>query len=69
LDLFASNPFPERPPRYIRAVLYHYSFAKEGNTQGLWWTREKVSDWLPALSADDPRLIDFLKSYGWLSGP
>ena len=69
LGLFANNPFPEGPPRYIRAVLYHYSFAKEGNTQGLWWTREKVTDWLPALSADDPRLIAFLKSYGWLSGP
>ncbi|HYK46532.1 MAG TPA: lipase maturation factor family protein, partial [Parafilimonas sp.] len=66
LSLFAGNPFPATPPRYIRAVLYHYSFAKPGNTHGLWWTREKVSNWLPALSVDDPRLIAFLKSYGWL---
>ena len=66
VSLFAGNPFPDKPPRYIRAVLYRYSFAKPGNPQGLWWTREKESDWLPALSANDPRLAEFLKSYGWI---
>ncbi len=37
LDLFAGNPFPGNPPRYIRAVLYRYAFAQPGNPQGNWW--------------------------------
>ena len=64
--LFAGNPFPGKPPRYIRAVLYRYSFEKPGNPKGLWWNRDLVSTWLPAVSAKDPRLIDFLKSEGWI---
>src|SRR5258706_12619899 len=31
LSLFAGNPFPQTPPRYIRAVLYRYQFALSGN--------------------------------------
>jgi len=66
LSLFASNPFPDKPPRYIRAVLYHYTFAKPGNPQGLWWNRERISIWLPVMSTKDPRLLEFLKSEGWI---
>jgi hypothetical protein len=65
-SLFAGNPFPGKAPRYIRATLYRYAFAKPGNPQGLWWTREKLSDWIPATSADDPRLIKFLRDAEWL---
>jgi len=66
VSLFASNPFPGKPPRYIRAVLYRYSFAKPGNPQGLWWNRDRVSVWIPALSVNDDSLISFLKSEGWI---
>jgi hypothetical protein len=62
LGLFAANPFPGKPPKYIRAVLYRYSFAIPGNSAHRWWTRERIGDtWLPAMSADDPRLIEYLK--------
>jgi len=54
ISLFAVNPFPGKPPRYIRAVLYRYMFAKPGNSQGLWWNRERISIWLPAMAANDP---------------
>lgn len=64
VGLFAENPFPGKPPKYIRAVLYRYAFVRS-NDDGIWWTRKKISDWLPALSADDPRLLNFLKSEGW----
>ncbi len=67
IHLFAGNPFPGKPPRYIRAVLYRYRFAPPGNPQHLWWTREQVAIWLPPMSADDPRLIEFLKQQGWIS--
>lgn len=29
LDLMADNPFPEAPPKYMRATLYHYHFTKD----------------------------------------
>jgi hypothetical protein len=65
--LFAENPFPDKPPHFIRAVLYRYTFAKPGNPEGRWWNRERVGGpWLPALSADDPRLTEFLKRAGWI---
>lgn len=66
LSLFANNPFPAAPPRYVRAVLYRYRFAKPGNPQGLWWTRERVGLWLPVLSANNQQLIAYLKYQGWL---
>jgi hypothetical protein len=66
VELFAHTPFPGRPPRYIRAVRYRYRFALPGSPEGQWWQRERVDIWLPALSAQDPRLAEFLKSAGWL---
>lgn len=66
VNLFAVNPFPQKPPKYIRAVLYHYSFAKPGNAQGLWWKREKVSVWLPPLSVNDVNFINALKQEEWI---
>ncbi len=67
VNLFAKNPFPGKPPTYIRAVLYRYNFAKAGNAKGLWWNRERVGDlWLPAMSVNDPRLLNFLKHAGWM---
>lgn len=67
LSLFGENPFPDKPPRYIRAVLYRYQFAPLGNSNGAWWKREELGLWLPPLSADDPRLISFLQQAGWLA--
>lgn len=64
ISLFANNPFPNAPPRYVRAVLYKYRFVKP-NAQHLWWNRERVSLWLLPLSANDPRLIAILQSEGW----
>jgi hypothetical protein len=61
--LFAANPFPNKPPLYIRAILYRYHFARPGN--GQWWTREQIgAPWLPAMAADDPRLLEYLKQSG-----
>ena len=66
LSLFGENPFPRKPPRYIRAMLYRYQFAPPGNPEGNWWKREELGQWLPPLSADDPRLINVLQQSGWL---
>ncbi|WP_295714657.1 lipase maturation factor family protein [Mucilaginibacter sp.] len=66
VNLFAGNPFPNQPPRYIRAVLYRYKFAKPGNPKGLWWNREQINIWIQPTSAKDPLLVKFLKSEGWI---
>lgn len=58
LGLFAGNPFPGKPPKYIRAVLYRYSFAEPGNKQGLWWRRERLGLWLPVMSLNDPDVFE-----------
>lgn len=59
LRLFGPNPFPGKPPMYIRAILYRYRFAKPGNPKGLWWTREPIgAPWLPAMSADQIPISD-----------
>jgi hypothetical protein len=65
LSLLGGNPFADKPPRYIRAMLYKYQFAPPGNANGDWWKREQLGLWLPPLSADDLRLINLLKEAGW----
>jgi hypothetical protein len=64
LGLLRSNPFPDAPPRFVRASLYRYEFTGFGERG--WWHRQRVADYLPALSRDDPRLLSFLERYGWL---
>ncbi|HXC37204.1 MAG TPA: lipase maturation factor family protein [Candidatus Acidoferrales bacterium] len=65
LGLFGNNPFPDKPPRYIKAVLYRYAFAPPGNQAHIWWNRKELGLWLPPLSTDDPRLLEILKEAGW----
>ncbi len=42
LGLLRFNPFPEHPPKYVRAMLYHYRFStpEERGKTGAWWQRE-----------------------------
>ena len=51
LDLLASNPFPEKPPKYIQAVVYDYWFADTETKEktGNWWQREYKEPYTPVL--------------------
>jgi hypothetical protein len=51
LSLMRVNPFPDRPPQWIRAELYRYHFTTraEHRATGRWWTRERVADYFPAV--------------------
>ncbi len=69
LSLFKANPFPDAPPRFVRAVLYRYEFAPPGNTEGRWWNRTKLANWLPPLSTGDGQFKAILKQAGWLDEP
>ena len=52
--LLLTNPFPDRPPRYIRAVLSEYRFtsAAERRATGAWWKAEEKGLYCPVLSRD-----------------
>jgi hypothetical protein len=54
LALFAGNPFPQKPPRQVRAVLWQYWFttATEKSKTGLWWRREFRGLYAPTLTRD-----------------
>lgn len=69
LGLLAGNPFPGAPPRFIRARYYIYEFAPPDDPSGAWWRRTPAGEWLPPLSAEDPRLLAFLAAHGWSSRP
>jgi len=45
LALLARNPFPERPPTFVRGVLYRYRFGA-----ATWWTRERIGEYSPVQS-------------------
>jgi Lipase maturation factor len=64
LSLLANNPFPNAPPRYIRARLFRYHFTAPG--QKGWWTREPIGEWLPALAVTDPEFRRVLAAMDWL---
>jgi len=53
--LLEKNPFPDRPPRYIRARAYDYRFtdSDERRRTGAWWLREERGAYSPPLSLSD----------------
>ncbi|KAF6207882.1 hypothetical protein GE061_016331 [Apolygus lucorum] len=65
LDLMDNtrNPFADKPPKFLRANLYHYHYTpytqRESSTV---WTRKKVSEYFPVFSKDHPPLLDYLKN-------
>lgn len=60
LALLAKNPFPNQPPRFIRARLYDYHFTSpaERRATGAWWRREPAGDYLPAGSLQGKNASD-----------
>jgi hypothetical protein len=44
LGLLRTNPFPDAPPRYVRAQYYRYRFTTpdERRASGMWWDRQLV---------------------------
>jgi hypothetical protein len=54
LALFAANPFPQGPPRQVRAVLWQYWFTSmaEKREHGLWWRRELLGLYAPAIQLE-----------------
>jgi hypothetical protein len=57
LRLFATNPFPEEPPRFLRARLCRYSFTtpEERRAGGAWWRREDLGLYVPVVERSPSR--------------
>jgi hypothetical protein len=55
LGLLEDNPFPLRPPRYLRTVVYEYHFTDWATRRrtGAWWGRESKGSYLPVISLHD----------------
>lgn len=56
LGLLERNPFPGRPPRYVRALLYEYRFTSWGERRatGAWWTRRLMGRYSPVVTLPSP---------------
>ncbi len=61
-SLLAVDPFPDNPPRYIRALRYRYTFTRPGDGSPDWWRRTLLGPYLPPMSADDPDLQSYLRA-------
>jgi hypothetical protein len=64
-SLLAGDPFPDRPPRWIRGELYRYRFTRPGDGSGAWWERTREAPYLRPLSVDDPALLRIVERMGW----
>ena len=55
LALLKHNPFPGKPPRFIRAEVYNYEFtgSSERRASGAWWRRQLLGEYLPPVSLSD----------------
>lgn len=51
-ELFAGNPFPDAPPKFVRTVLWQYWFStpEQKRNDGLWWQREYLGTYAPTLT-------------------
>jgi Lipase maturation factor len=62
LALIEENPFPDRPPTWIRVRRFRYQFARSGPD---WWERELVGGWLRPVRREDTVLLQELSRRGW----
>jgi len=67
LKLLRDNPFPGRPPKFVRALLYEYHFttpAERRKTRAV-WKRTLVGLYFPAVSLDNEEFRRALETIGW----
>lgn len=55
LGLLRANPFPDHPPRFVRAVLYDYHFTRLSDDRPEWWKRESLGLYCPPILLQDGR--------------
>ncbi|MFZ9001391.1 MAG: lipase maturation factor family protein [Bacteriovoracaceae bacterium] len=63
LSLFSFNPFPSKPPKFIK--LDHYLYKLSPYTQQQWYNRTFVKDYLGPVSLEHKGLQDYINKKGW----
>jgi lipase maturation factor 1 len=55
LKLIRYNPFPDKPPKYIRALMYDYRFStkQQKRENGWWWQRDLIGFYSPIMMLQD----------------
>lgn len=74
LELMGENPFPDKPPNYVRATLYHYHYTDDKPSRPHfsnkdWWWRTQEAEYIPVMSKDLGSLKEFLQHYRILEKP
>ncbi len=59
-SLLLRDPFPNEPPRFVRARLFSYRF-RRALGDGPFWERTLVGEYLTPVALDDPRLLAYLR--------
>jgi hypothetical protein len=53
--LLEKNPFANKPPLYVRAQFYDYTFAdSEEKAAGQWWHRQLLGGYFPMVHLNGP---------------
>jgi len=65
LGLLRTNPFPDRPPHYVRALLYQYRFTspEERARTGQWWRRDLESVYFPPVSLENSEFRQMIEEH------
>ncbi|XP_063960788.1 lipase maturation factor 2-like [Lytechinus pictus] len=64
LALIKDSPFPDKPPKYIRATLFHYHYTQYGTEEIDWWKRDEVNEYLPPVSLKNQQFMDIIQKNG-----
>lgn len=59
------NPFPDAPPRFIKADLYRYKFTDISGSDKNWWTRQHLQPYSPIFDLKSSQLKSLLRHWGW----
>ena len=62
--LLERNPFPDKPPTYVRAEFYEYSYAGNDRAAGQWWNRRLAGTLFPQGALEDGRRVKRPLAFG-----
>jgi hypothetical protein len=63
LGLIEHNPFPDKPPAFIKIDLHDYNFAKPGSEHT--WQRTYPGSCLGPIQVRNPSVVEFIDANGW----
>ncbi|CAF1095827.1 unnamed protein product [Rotaria sp. Silwood1] len=59
------NPFPDAPPRFIKADLYRYKFTRIDSGDKNWWIRSNQQPYSPIFELKSPQLKSIFRQMEW----